>query len=593
MTKYSEKCNNSIVYGHLILGGIRMRFIGNLSIKAKLLAGFISIAILLGIVGAMANYGIGKIEKNAETIYSYNLQSIDELHLIKENLLEISENIQIAALSKDAAETGSVINQVDSLKNINTKYIDDYSKRPLSEDLRKTFNDFNTLMENYRTKRTIVLDSVQRGKYDEAISGLTGLSDVRKNMFSKLDELIAKNQDMAKQADASNKAYYKQALIIMYSLIVFGLILAVAVGLVLAIYISKVIKTGLDFAEAMGKGDLTHSLETKSNDELGKLIKALDMAKENVKLMIQNIIDQSQEVTASSEELSATIEEMTTNFQNIDQSTSTIVHNIEEVNTITEELSATMDEVNSGITQLATSSMDSSEESIQIKERASLIKQKGFESKNIADDLYEEKHRNITSAIEKGKVVSEINIIASSIASIAEQTNLLALNAAIEAARAGEQGKGFAVVADEVRKLAEQSSEYVGKIQSVVSNVQEAVDNLSANAKDVLDYIDSRVRKDYDLLIDTGNNYEKDAVYVNELSQNIASMTEELNASTEEISSVVQTIAANMQNNTESSEAILASMNETNKAIEQVAMTAQSQAEIADKLSRLALSFKI
>lgn len=593
MTKYSEKCNNSIVYGHLILGGIRMRFIGNLSIKAKLLAGFISIAILLGIVGFMANYGIGKIEKNAETIYSYNLQSIDELHLIKENLLEISENIQIAALSKDAAETGSVINQVDSLKNINTKYIDDYSKRPLSEDLRKTFNDFNTLMENYRTKRTIVLDSVQRGKYDEAISGLTGLSDVRKNMFSKLDELIAKNQDMAKQADASNKAYYKQALIIMYSLIVFGLILAVAVGLVLAIYISKVIKTGLDFAEAMGKGDLTHSLETKSNDELGKLIKALDMAKENVKLMIQNIIDQSQEVTASSEELSATIEEMTTNFQNIDQSTSTIVHNIEEVNTITEELSATMDEVNSGITQLATSSMDSSEESIQIKERASLIKQKGFESKNIADDLYEEKHRNITSAIEKGKVVSEINIIASSIASIAEQTNLLALNAAIEAARAGEQGKGFAVVADEVRKLAEQSSEYVGKIQSVVSNVQEAVDNLSANAKDVLDYIDSRVRKDYDLLIDTGNNYEKDAVYVNELSQNIASMTEELNASTEEISSVVQTIAANMQNNTESSESILASMNETNKAIEQVAMTAQSQAEIADKLSRLALSFKI
>ncbi|MFL0268718.1 methyl-accepting chemotaxis protein [Candidatus Clostridium radicumherbarum] len=570
-----------------------MKFIGNLSIKAKLLAGFISIAVLLGIVGIMANYGIGKIEKNAETIYSYNLQSIDELHLIKENLLEISENIQIAALSKDAAETGNAINQVDSLKNINTKYIDDYGKRPLSEDLRKTFNDFNTLMDNYRTKRTIVLDSVQRGKYDEAISGLTGLTDVRKNMFSKLDELITKNQEMAKQADASNKAYYSQALIVMYSLIAFGLILAVAVGLVLAIYISKAIKTGLDFAEAMGKGDLTLNLEVKTNDELGKLIKALNTAKENVKLMIQNIIEQSQEVTASSEELSATMEEMTTNFQNIDQSTSIIVQNIQEVNAITEELSATMDEVNSGITQLATNSMESSEESIQIKERASVIKQKGFESKNIADDLYEEKQRNIINAIEKGKVVSEINIIANSIASIAEQTNLLALNAAIEAARAGEQGKGFAVVADEVRKLAEQSSEYVGKIQNVVSNVQEAVDNLSVNAKDVLDYIDSRVRKDYDLLIDTGNNYEKDAVYVNELSQNIASMTEELNASTEEISSVVQTIAGNMQNNTESSEAILASMNETNKAIEQVANTAQSQAEIADKLSRLALSFKI
>ncbi|MFL0246327.1 methyl-accepting chemotaxis protein [Candidatus Clostridium stratigraminis] len=570
-----------------------MKFIGNLSIKVKLVAGFISIAVLLGVVGVLGSYGIGKIEKDAETIYSYNLQSIDELHLIKENLLDIRGYLVTAVLSRDSAEIQDAVNQIDSLKNINTKYIDSYSKRPLSDDLRKTFNDFNNLMENYRTKRTIVLDSVQRGKFDEANSELAGVTDVRKNMFTKLDELITKNQEMARQADINNKAFYKQEVIIMYSVIVFGLILAIAIGLVLALYISRVIKTGLEFAEAMGKGDLTHNLEVKTNDELGKLIKALNTAKENVKLMIQNIIEESQEVTASSEELSATMEEMTTNFQNIDQSTSIIVQNIQEVNAITEELSATMDQVNSGISQLSSNSMESSEESIQIKERASVIKHKGFESKNIADDLYEEKQRNIINAIEKGKVVSEINIIANSIASIAEQTNLLALNAAIEAARAGEQGKGFAVVADEVRKLAEQSSDYVGKIQGVVSNVQEAVDNLSVNAKDVLDYIDSRVRKDYDLLIDTGNNYEKDAVYVNELSQNIASMTEELNASTEEISSVVQTIAGNMQNNTESSEAILASMNETNKAIEQVAMTAQSQAEIADKLSRLALSFKI
>lgn len=577
----------------LNIGGIWMKFIGNLSIKVKLVAGFISIAVLLGVVGVLGSYGIGKIEKDAETIYSYNLQSIDELHLIKENLLDIRGYLVTAVLSRDSAEIQDAVNQIDSLKNINTKYIDSYSKRPLSDDLRKTFNDFNNLMENYRTKRTIVLDSVQRGKFDEANSELAGVTDVRKNMFTKLDELITKNQEMARQADINNKAFYKQEVIIMYSVIVFGLILAIAIGLVLALYISRVIKTGLEFAEAMGKGDLTHNLEVKTNDELGKLIKALNTAKENVKLMIQNIIEESQEVTASSEELSATMEEMTTNFQNIDQSTSIIVQNIQEVNAITEELSATMDQVNSGISQLSSNSMESSEESIQIKERASVIKHKGFESKNIADDLYEEKQRNIINAIEKGKVVSEINIIANSIASIAEQTNLLALNAAIEAARAGEQGKGFAVVADEVRKLAEQSSDYVGKIQGVVSNVQEAVDNLSVNAKDVLDYIDSRVRKDYDLLIDTGNNYEKDAVYVNELSQNIASMTEELNASTEEISSVVQTIAGNMQNNTESSEAILASMNETNKAIEQVAMTAQSQAEIADKLSRLALSFKI
>ncbi len=131
-----------------------------------------------------------------------------------------------------------------------------------------------------------------------------------------------------------------------------------------------------------------------------------------------------------------------------------------------------MEEVNSGITQLASNSTESSHQSIEIKERATEVKETGINSMKATDELYEEKQNSILNAIEQGKVVSEIGIIAQSIASIAEQTNLLALNANIEAARAGEQGKGFAVVANEVRILAEQSADYVKNIQNVVSNVR-------------------------------------------------------------------------------------------------------------------------
>lgn len=230
----------------------------------------------------------------------------------------------------------------------------------------------------------------------------------------------------------------------MHAILAVGIILAITVGLIISLYISKTTKKVLLFAEAFGEGDLTYSLESKNNDELGKLIIALNHAKEKMKKVVENILIQAQGVTASSE-----------------------------------ELSSTMEEVNSGITELASNSTESSQQ-------ATVIKENGSSSIQAAENLYEEKQNNILNAIEQGKVVNEIGMIAQSIAAIAEQTNLLALNANIEAARAGEHGKGFAVVANEVKVLAEQCGGYVKNIQNVVSSVQAAFDNLSGNSKDIL-----------------------------------------------------------------------------------------------------------
>lgn len=570
-----------------------MKIIRNLSIKTKLLTGFMTIALLIGVTGFFGQFGITNIENNTKQIYSDNLQSIDLIHSIKENFLMEIGIVNDAVWEQDDSKIEIDLQKVDTIRTKNTTSVDAFGNSSMSDDEKKEFNDFTSLLDKYSIEKDNLFGLLKAGNYTEAKIKLSEVTQITDSMSGKLDNLIQMNQKQAEEANNSNTINYKMTTNIMHVILAVGIVLAIVIGTALSLYMSNTIKKGLLFAETLGNGNLTQSIESKSNDELGQLIKALNNAKDKMKSVIENIIDQAQRVTASSEELSATLEEMSSNFENIDKHTYGIVKNIKEVNVITEELSSTMEQVNSGISQLASNSTESSQQSIEIKERATDIKEKGSKSKNVADELYEEKQQNILNAIEQGKVVSEIGIIAKSIASIAEQTNLLALNANIEAARAGENGKGFAVVANEVKVLAEQSADYVKNIQNVVSNVQVTFDNLSGNSKDILYYIDNSVRKDYDLLIDTGGKYEKDAAFISDLSQNIASMSEELNASTEEISAVVQTVAENMQNTKSNSEEILVGIGETNKAIEQVAIIAQTQASTAEKLTQLVLSFKI
>ena len=568
--------------------------IKNASIRVKLILGFVVINVMLFGIGILGTLSIRDINENAISMHDEYLQSIDQLHQIKENMLAIDIRLQHVKDTKAMSEVRDLSGNIDNMIFKNNMIIAEYEARGMDEFEIPAWKSLMARLESYRIERYDSLESIVNGAGLSSSSIIDKLGESSGLVFNEIDGVIKINQELASQRNTSNNNIYKSTIMSMIVLIAMGGISSIMLGLYLATYIPAAAQKGLKFAEALGEGDLTFEIETsKTQDELGKLITALKEAQSKMRSTIIQIATESEDVSASSEELSATIEEINSTFESISNNTSGVVDDIQEINGSTEGLTATMEEMNSGVAQLASDSSDANTEAAEIKERAETIKTRGQQSQARAEQLLSEKEQAIINAIEEGKVVNQISIIAESIASIAEQTNLLALNAAIEAARAGETGRGFAVVADEIRKLAEQSNEYVSGIQAVVGNVGSAFENLSTNAQDILSFIGEEVREDYDLLIDTGESYEKDAIFVNTLSQETSAMAQELNASTEEISSVIMNISAKINHVSDNSNQTMMGMGETTSALQQISAAAESQADTAERLNELIQLFKV
>lgn len=358
-------------------------------------------------------------------------------------------------------------------------------------------------------------------------------------------------------------------------------------------FITRNIKKLKAFGTALGNGDLTYKININSKDEIGELAVSLNKAADNTQKMTMEIVSSAEELGAASQELTATIEEIAAKMNYINQSSAQISEGMETLSATTEEVNASAEEIAVATGALSKKAADTSNSSELIKLRAVEIKGKGQHSIENATAVYEEKQKRILKAIEDGSIVEDVKIMADSIANIASQTNLLALNAAIEAARAGDAGKGFAVVADEVRKLAEQSAQAVINIQNTVSMVQEAFNNLSDNAKEVLSFIESGVMSDYKLLVETGIHYEKDAELINGVSQDIAASTKAMSETISQVTMAISSVAATAESTAENSGEIMANIQETSIAIDEISKSAMNQAELAEKLNQVVRKFKI
>lgn len=570
-----------------------MKRFRNLKVRTKLLICFIAISLYISMVGISSYISMKAINKGNDHIYNQNLISIQTLSQIQKNVISIKGELEIILLKKNATVTQVKIEKVNNLLEENNKLLLQYNNVNIISEQDKNNALLNSTNSNCTKQILGLLNLIGENKFEETDDLFERFNAMSSNLDNNLQNLIINHKESAKITNITNKNLFVKSSFIILAITVSGFIIAILLGILISGVISKGLNKSVGFAEDLSEGNLTKVIDIDSNDEIGVLSKALNKASQNTKKLVVSIIEQVNKVNTHSREIHSSTEEISADIQSVNESTYKINSDINHINLAVNNISDLSKEMISSILLVSDKAINTSVISKEIKERATNVKNKTLESKKIVSSIYVENKANILKAIENGKIVKEIKVMSDLIDNIAKQTKLLSLNASIEAARAGQQGRGFAVVADEIGKLAKLSTDTVSDIKNMVNLVEEAFDYIGQSSNEILELIDTKISKDYDLMLDMGNHYQEDSEYMNEFSGYLVYSTTDMKNIIGKTNTSIQSVLKLLLEVAGSSNQIAASVCETSKAMDYIVSGRQDQANQGEDLRQLVQQFKI
>lgn len=339
-------------------------------------------------------------------------------------------------------------------------------------------------------------------------------------------------------------------------------------------------------------GDFTSQITDNAGDELNDLSISFNRMADNLREMMNEVNVASDQVAASSEELTASAEQTSQATEIITDTIQHVAQGAEHSTISVQESAVALEEVSKGVQSIAETASFISEASSQAAQKAKdggVFVDRTVQQINAISHSVNESGEVFQSLDQRSKEIGEITKV---ISDIADQTNLLALNAAIEAARAGEHGKGFAVVADEVRKLAEQSQQSSAQISSLIVEIQR--DMVYSNKS--IEQVTKDVKAGLDIVGQTEDSFKGILHFMNNLAgkiHDLAATAEQVSASIEEVSATVSSITQISSGTSDHSKNVAASAEEQLASMKEISISAQSLSKLAEDLQILIGKFKV
>ncbi|WP_324746278.1 methyl-accepting chemotaxis protein [Pseudomonas veronii] len=431
----------------------------HLNIAPRASLGFAFIALLVVVLGVFAVNRMTLIRQASVDMSSNQLPSVAYLGSLTENVLRmrilsfrVLVNREPAALQEAQTRIAVLIDKVRAAQA-------GYSALPSVPEEAALYKTFVGTLDNYLTAQAEMLALSQQNKVDEMRALInTRIKNGTDQMGEQLNKLIALNSAGAKQASERAGRSYDSAISGIVVVAVAAALLTVLLAWLLTRSIVTPLRKAVEVAQTIAGGDLSKVIEDDGKDEPARLISALSAMQTNLRQTIQHIAGSATQLASAAEELSAVTEEASKGLQQQN-------NEIDQAATAVNEMTAAVEEV-------ARNAVSTSEASTQSNQAAREGRDRVVETVGAIQTMTQDVQN--TSLLIEGLATQgrDIGKVLDVIRAIAEQTNLLALNAAIEAARAGEAGRGFAVVADEVRALAHRTAQSTQEIEKMVAGIQ-------------------------------------------------------------------------------------------------------------------------